>query len=713
MAASFTLLDKMRILGKVRDSSSAAGMAGVAVSNGEHMVRTGPDGSYQLPLEPGGHAFVWMVTPEGFRPANRFFRALSARTRTVDFELTAAPERRRRWFRLAHITDLHLAGKKKSPGWELTSAARLEKVLADLVGEAEPDLIAAGGDLTNYGSLEEMEAVHQVLAKVETPLFPLFGNHDGSQERRLQLAREGRADLTFTRHYERFFGPPYYSFDWGGRHFVLVMDFDRCFSPRDRQRKAAWLQADLRLQAPQREIIIVQHGPPSAQFLENLGSFNVRLLLYGHRHASKVFHHEEMAVMCTPPLCFGGADNTPCGYRLLDFSEAGAKSRLVAAQGAALRQPEVSEIALRKGRLQLVWKRRIPGGLHGAGPVLWGDAVLVSLRDEDLQGASGVQSLELATGKSRWTFRSGASIKNQVAVASEGWSAAVSVPGRVFLIETCSGRQVWSADMPGYPELFVYSAPLIANGAVYVAEKDACAAFSLAKGEKLWSRTLDKRDQGTPVFQRGVAGRDVPCYSSPLVYGDLLIVAVAGRGLLGMKLDSGEIAWEYEEAAVKSECATPVLKRNLLVSAGGANSLAVIDAGSGEPIWHKEVLEGQYPTGLAVAGERIYATTPTGGIRCCDLPSGEVYWSFATGADLLDMVPRRRGLNSILAPPVPWEEQVLVGGNDGHLYILDGASGECESRTDFGAPLVAPPCLTAEGLCIGTWDGRLYFFRRL
>ena len=685
-------------------------MAEVAISNGEHVVRTGRDGSYELPLEPGGHAFVWVVTPDGFRPADSFYRAVSDPDQAVDFDLVPAPERIRPSFRLAHITDLHLVVDRQYPGWELTSAACLEKSLADLAREAEPDLIVAGGDLTNHGSLEEMEAVHQVLSGVEPPLFPLFGNHDGSEERRLQLAREGRADLTFTRHYERFFGPPYYSFDWGGRHFVLLMDFDRCFSPRDRRRKSAWLQADLRMQPPHREIILVQHGPPAADFLASLEDFNVRFLLYGHRHASKVFPWRDTAVMCTPPLCFGGADHTPCGYRLLDFSDSGARSRLAALQGAALRQPEVGGIDLHDGRLKLVRQVRIPGGLHPAGPVCAGDAVLVSLRDEDLQGAPGVRCLDPASGEARWTFHSEASIKNKAALSTGGLCAAVSVSGRLFLLETATGRLRWSADLPGYPELFAYSSPVISRDAVYVAEKDACSAYSLEKGEMLWSRTLDQRDQGATAFRRGVAGRDVPCYSSPLVYGDLLIALAAGRGLLGLKLDSGETAWEYGAPEVNSECATPVLEGDFLVSAGAENRLVVVHAGSGEPVWHLEVLQGRCPTGLAVAGGRIYAAAATGGIRCCDLHSGEVYWSFATGADLLDMVPRRRGLSSVLSPPVAQGGQVVVGGNDGYLYIIDGASGECESRTDFGAPLVASPGSSAEGLCVGTWDGRLYFF---
>ena len=80
------------------------------------------------------------------------------------------------------------------------------------------------------------------------------------------------------------------------------------------------------------------------------------------------------------------------------------------------------------------------------------------------------------------------------------------------------------------------------------------------------------------------------------------------------------------------------------------------------------------------------------------------------GDDLLDMTPYSRGRRSLLAAPVRWRERVIVGGLDGVLYILDAASGACVSETRFGAPISAAPCLMGDGLCVGTWDGRLYCF---
>ena len=152
-----------------------------------------------------------------------------------------------------------------------------------------------------------------------------------------------------------------------------------------------------------------------------------------------------------------------------------------------------------------------------------------------------------------------------------------------------------------------------------------------------------------------------------------------------------------------------MLAGDLLVSGGDEKCLAVFEAASGEMVWHREVLE-EYPSGLAASGDRIFASTPGGRIQCFELHSGALCWQFQTGDDLLDMTPYRRGASSVLAAPVVWGERIAIGGNDGMLHVLDAASGACVSQTCFGAPVVASPCLVEEGICAGTWDGRVYCF---
>ena len=701
----------MDVSGTVRTAGSSKGIAGVPVCNGEVYVVSGDDGQYEIPVEPGAHAFVWVSMPDGFAAADRFYRGLPGDLSSFDgFDFELSPKLSGDRFRLAHVTDLHLIIEQENPNLELTSPNALEQALESLVERSNPDLIVLGGDLTNLGTPEEMGEVSRILSRLETPLFPLFGNHDGANERRIQLAQEGKADKTFTRHYEQCFGPPYYSFDWGGAHFVMYMDFDRCLSPADQVRRNCWMDADLSRQPSGRRIVVVLHGPPPADLLQQLSRFEVSTVLYGHRHSSKVVQHDGIEVICTPSFCFGGTDTAPAGYRLLDFAKNEIEHQAVALDQERLTIQSPLRMRAAAKRLELMWERRIPGDLHRAAPNLHGNNILLSLRDETRGHDGGVLCLDATDGRERWRFRSGASIKSSVAVSPSGMCAAASVHGEVFLLEA-DGTLRWKARLPGYPELFLYTAPLITDSAIHIVEKGLCAALSLETGELIWSRSMDPGDEGQITFRRGVSGRDVPSFTGFVEFGDLLVGLVPGRGLVGLRRGNGEIAWELGLEGGKQAFAPPILMGDRLVSGGTPNELVMVNLSSGAVVWRREALEADYPTGLAVAGGRLFASAAVGGLRCFDSDSADLVWRFETGEDLLDMIPRRRGLRSILAPPVIVGDHLIFGANDGHLYLLHAETGECEVDLDLGAPVTAAPCTTAAGFCVGTWDGRLFQFR--
>ena len=676
----------MRIQGKLRDKTSGEGLAEVLVSNGQHVVRTGADGGYVLQAEVGTHLFVWVSVPDGFRPVDRFYQAVPEKDGELDFDLVPAPERSRRSFRLVQVTDTHV---EEGEGGR-SSRDVLSQDLQELVRQARPDLIVHSGDLTNRGTLEQLRCVHQAIETIEPPVFPLFGNHDGSEE---FTSRDG--EHTCTHNYGQIFGPAYYSFDWGGRHFVFYADVDRFFTPADQEHKAAWLWADLALQPAGREIVVVVHMPPSMGFVEQLARFNVVAVLYGHWHSSRVFTGAGIAVATTPPLCFGGIDTEPRGYRLLEFSQRAIELGYRAIQGPALQATDPANVSLGDRELTLLWKTRIPGGIHRAAPVCREDSILLSLRDEGLGKEAGLRCLDAGTGQLRWQVHSGTSIKNSAAVDGKGLCALASVSGRVWLLDAATGHEHWVVDLPGYPDRWIYISPVMADGAVYVGAKAGYGKYDLSTGGQMWYAPLDSQDVR-------------PFYASPLVFRELLIVLQQNRGLLALQRSNGEIAWE-QELGVGYHYGAPVLAEDLVVSGADPGYLVALRPRTGEMVWNRQVLEG-YPSGLAASGERIFASTPGGRIQCFDLHTGDLCWGFQTGIDLLDMTPYSRGGCSVLAAPVVWGERVVVGGNDGVLYLLDAASGACVSQTRFGAPISAAPCLLGEGICVGTWDGRLYCF---
>jgi len=673
--------------GKIAEVSGR-GIADVAVSNGEHIVTSAMDGSFELAAQPGAHSFVWITVPEGWRPINGFFRRLTdiEDERDLVFELEPASERLERTFRMAQVTDTHVV----APTDGSVTGDVLRDCLEQLAIESRPDFIVASGDLTNRGTVEELRDLRAALAAVEPPVYPLFAGHDGNEERQ----ETGEPGASYTRNYESEIGPTHYSFDWGGRHFAMYPTEEGFFSKEDQQRKRAWLRADLARQPEGRETIVVVHTPPDSRFLEELAEFGVEVVLYGHWHSSKAFVHAGIRVMAAPPLCFGGIDTSPRGYRLVEFRDREkVGGRSVAVGTGALEGAPPKRVA----QFELAWAAAVPGKIHRSAPVPVGAGLLLSILDEDLEGHAGVRCLGQDEGDLWWQFPTDASVKNQVA-ASQSTAAALSVTGRLHGIDVATGRRRWHIDLPGHPERWLFTTPAMAGEEVYAGGKAGYGAYRLESGEEIWYAHLEDSDNWS-------------CYASPLVCGDLLIVLVQRRGLVALERQTGQIIWE-RAVGVEYQYPTPVLVGDALVSGGDRGGLLALNPKDGQDLWSCQDLRAPYPSGLATAGGRLFAATANGQIQCRHPDSGELCWSTQTGRDLLDMTPYQRGICSILAAPTGLGELVLAGANDGMLYVLDAATGACRDRVDFGVPLTAPVCILDDGFVVGTWDGTLCRYKR-
>ena len=725
----------IKIEGRVRDASSKCGLENVSVSNGEHVVRTDADGRYALQVSPDAHRFVFVTVPDGYRPGEDFYRSTVDWTddrNGVDFDLARLPEGDSETFALAHISDTHVVlDEDRTPG------RMLSQDLRQLVREADPDLIVASGDLTDWGTLEELEQFRAAIESVSTPVLPMFGGHDGNQERfgdltvdelvalkhrreyaKIEEILKQREGEPFTRNYEQVLGPPYYSFDRGRWHFVLYPNEDNFYPSRDRKRKEDWLWADLAQQPRDRRVVVFLHKPPSIPFLSSLSRYRVRIVMHGHWHSSKVFTRNGITVAATPPLCFGGLDNRPRGYRIVEFQGADFRFQLeplsvgTSATGSTA-EPSISLDDTGRA-MRLLWTHQLPVGVHRAAPVCSRDRILLSLADEGVPAQNGVACLDARSGALSWRVSTDTAVKNSVAISPPSVAAgngtdlcaAVSVAGRLYVVETESGRVRWKVDLPGFPERWIYASPAIDGQTMYAGGKSGYGAYDLKTGEQRWYTSLE-------------GGDGWPCYANPQVRGDLLILLVQRRGLMALDRHNGKVVWE-RTMGVENPYAQPLVDGGVLITGSGAPALhwyggepahmAALRVSTGDVVWNRAVLPSRYPTGLAIRGDRFYATTPDGEALCFDLHTGALQWRFRTGDDLMDMVPARRGVRSILAAPVIYEDRLLIGGGDGCLYVLNVETGACVGRAALGSPIAAAPCLTNDGFCVGTYGGRVYCF---
>ena len=713
------------VTGSVHDTDGL-GVGGVLVSNGEHVVRTGRDGRYAIEALPstgpdgadrnvrgrlGGHPFIFVTVPDGYMVDGGFYRSAPQSSGALDFMLTRQAAKERPEFTLAHVTDTHVDTHDGRPIGIDELGEDLERVRS----ETEPALIVATGDLTEQGTLSELGAYDGVVRSTGSTVFSVFGGHDGNEEVR---AGPGYG-ATCTRNYQQVYGPVYYSFDWGGRHFVAYANEDHYFSAYDLIYKERWLKLDLSLQPEGRETVLMMHAPPSRRLLDCLQDYNVTLVLHGHTHSSKVFTYGRTTVASLTPLRFGGLDTSSRGYRTVRFKPAGFDFELAPLGMVGRRPPRRSATAqAESGSVgSQVWQTDLPANVHRAAPVLWGGDLFVSLQDESSGGENGVCRVSSSTGEVVWRARTDSAVRNSVTVAQDGACLACTSAGRLYNIDAASGEIRWQIDTPEFPERWIATSPAVGGGAVFVGAKSGYAAYNLETGDELWAT----RFAGTYDLIADPAGDKWGCYASPIVCDDLLLTFVPRRGLVALDRATGRIRWEVALDGTEDYWAAPVLAGGRLVSGGEPGKLMAVAPQSGEVLWHTEVMgvhqpdpKGpgfRYASGLAEDGGRIYATTSQGEVVCCDTRTGDVVWTFRSGQDLLDMTPGRRGVRSLLAAPAATQDSLLAAGLDGVLYSLDAATGGVLGEVRFDAPLTSAPRLLADGFVLATWDGRLFRYR--
>lgn len=713
------------VSGRVYDAAENRGIAGVSVSNGDAIVRTNTDGRYSLDIDPHEDRYVFITVPMGYRPSERFYALLDGESfsGSIDFPLLPAPERARDNFRMAHLSDTHVVLDDSGA----VSETVLAQDLSDYVSEVAPDLAIVTGDLTNMGTVPELESYRAAIESVSMPVFSVFGGHDGNIER-----RTNDGDTPCTLNFEATLGPTYYSFDWGGYHFVVYATEDNYFTAAGRARKERWLWADLALQPNHRKSVLMVHTSPDGALLERFSDHNGALVLHGHWHSSRVLTFGETIIASAAAACFGGIDTRPRGCRIVSFSPQGIQTELHAGGPATKRKSTAREeassrpndsapthIAIGEDTFSLSWQRDLESPLHRAAPVGFKDSVLVGLQSEQLPGRNGVTSLNARSGEEQWQYPTESSIKNRVDVVGKNHKiddpdcndrcAALTVTGELHLINTATGNREWKAELPKHPLRWVCSAPAHNGESIIAGSKAGYGAFDIATGDRKW-------------YFAPADGDEWPFYICPQVYDDeLCLVLVQRRGILALSMKDGEIAWE-QDLPVEYYCASPVLAGDLVVvssasphtgaslTGGQQGDLAVLEARSGKVVAHYPQALSGYATGVAVAENHIYAATAAGTVHCYDLRTGGSIWQFQSGEDLLDMTPYKRNIRSLLAAPVPLSGHVLVGGCDGWLYVLDRTSGACTDRAYFGAPITASPCLTPDGFCIGTYGGTLFSY---
>jgi outer membrane protein assembly factor BamB len=316
-----------------------------------------------------------------------------------------------------------------------------------------------------------------------------------------------------------------------------------------------------------------------------------------------------------------------------------------------------------------------------------------------LFGANGAENLaayDAGSGRQLWVTRIDSELINDqgngprsTPTFDAGTLYVQSAQGQLDAVNAATGKVLWHHDLRGefgtaIPTWGSASSPLVEGDLLLVAagggRGHAAMAFDKRSGRVVWTALDDKPGYAAPIAITAAGVRQAVFFTGGLVAG---LAAADGRVLW-------RVPWQTDYDV---NAATPlfIAPDELFVSSGYDTGAAVFRIGGDprhvtvEPVWKSRVLKNQFSS-TVLGGDYLYGFD-NGTFKCVNARSGEERW-------------KHRGLGHgsvILA-----DAMLLVLSESGKLALVEATPEDYRERAGFQA--LNGRCWTAPSLA----DGKLY-----
>ena len=348
-----------------------------------------------------------------------------------------------------------------------------------------------------------------------------------------------------------------------------------------------------------------------------------------------------------------------------------------------------------------VWTRDL-GSRDVGSPVVYGKSVfyLLSFPEEN---RIGVQSIDLASGKTRWTRKFDQSShhlhkRNTLAsstpyVDDDFVFVAWSDPEHTYL--KCfdhQGAEGWSRDFGSWQSQHGFgTSPVVYGGAVLLFNSQQ--AEQLKPGQSAGASRMISVDRktGATQWETGLATTR-SCYGVPAKFeyeGKTQIVdANTGNGMFGLDAKTGRMLWNIDVFEMRC-CSTPLVLGDLAIassgSGGGGNHLVAVRIPTKAGEQPKQVYRidrgAPYVPTPVLRGNRLFMVDDKGIASCVAATTGDVVWSKRVGGNFS-------------SSPVVIGERLLLINLDGEATILEAGDDYKElAKFSLGGPVGATPAV--------------------
>lgn len=682
--------------GNGRRDPSERGWAGIQVSDGLQITQTDPDGNFVL--ENASGQFVFAAKPSDGVFTTPYYRQLSAK---AEFGIRPCPVKKKVVFLSVNDSEC-----KDASGFIGEAAAAAKKYQADF--------------LVHCGDIGDQKGHFATMTKAGLPVYYAIGNHD--------FKRGSYGGEAF---FEKIFGPVYFSFNYGGVHFIVLSYYYGVDVPPSADleaRQYQWFKEDLRLNPGPR--IIFRHHPirvfpdPLAKLMLDR-KVQITAMISGHTHATQARLIRGMVTAeCAPPEK-GAVDHSPRGFLKCEYDEKGLNIAVInpvtfrpgpeadpAAEPVKLHGdwPQFRRTAGRDGSspdqlklpLRLRWKAKTPGRIYASSPIIAGNRVIIASLDDTMAKDSSVSAYDAADGKLLWRTVIGPSVKHTLATDGKRVYGA-AVDGLAFALDIENGKVLWRNQVSDYFDIDgLYSPCTLFENRLWIGG-NRLTELNPATGKIV--RRDDKYNTGAP------------CHAGALIADGKIFTCQNWRqGIFANDLKTGKRKWVVKREKCYSYLDSgPIYYQGKLYQKilGG---IRMLDPATGKCL--KEYRCQPAPAGSvkesfglpAAADGRIFSPSAHG-LFAHDAADLKLLWSFKPRPEMLTSIPyAHKELPAVHSSPALTPDMLIFGGGDGFLYVLDPASGKKLAEIDLGAAVYSSPAVSGNAAAVAAADGSLYVF---
>ncbi|WP_433896035.1 PQQ-binding-like beta-propeller repeat protein [Sphingobacterium mizutaii] len=585
-------------------------------------------------------------------------------------------------FRFAQVTDTHVGGA--------TGADDLRRTVLDLNQQQGIDFVILSGDVTEFGSDEELALAKQILDSLNLPLYVIPGNHDSNWS-------ESGANS-----FRKVFGAETFFFEHNGVQFIGTTSGPNMrMSPGQVPREnLVWMDSIFKANPDQdKPLIAINHYPLDSslnnwyEIIDRIKTKNVQLALCGHGHINKLYDWEGIpGVMARSNL---RAKDAVGGYNIITVSSDSVFFRvrrpLMITEDYWLKLPlkRVSPDAA-----QAVKRPNYALNANSQAKVVWefedhGDIGAGITADKKWMYTANtvgeVYALDLKTGKQQWTFKTGGKVYSTPAV-HKGVVVVGSSDHFIYGIHAKTGKELWKLEA----DKAVLGSPAVKNGKAYIGASDGIfRCIDVKTGKLIWSY------------------KDVQGYVStlPTLADNKVIFGSWKNGFYALDQKTGQLVWKWDNGhsnrMFSAAACYPVVENNRVFIVAPDRFMTAIDLKTGQTIWREKKDEYRVRESMGISRDRKLVLAKTMDGELIGVP---------VNADKMDVNWKAEiKLPYELAPTAIYTnaKYIFVPSDKGLLSAVEPKTGKTAWQYKISNGMINPPLVLKDRVVVSTMDGKI------